>query len=247
MKRTDGLTMVNDRLTARRTRAVAIGVLCASVLVGCSKDDDGYQPQKRATAASVCDGAFDAQAARALRSVSGATRFQEIKPKTSSGTFARLVEKLKSIADDSDADLGEYLCQFTAVGQKPATPLQVSFSWIAAEADDGAGAATESSKSATAYTFARSTKSTDNYAWISVPCTRDQGEQDLPQASRLTATVNTYPPDTTDSVKSTAYREANIRMAYSAAVKAADTIGCFKESGLPKALGALKARPVAAG
>ncbi|MET7574830.1 hypothetical protein ABZT04_41125 [Streptomyces sp. NPDC005492] len=245
MKRIDGLSMVNNRLTARRTQAVAIGVLCASALVGCSKDN-GYQPQKRATAASVCDGAFDEQAAQALRSLSGATRFQEVKRKSISGTFTQLVKDLNAIADDSDADLGEYLCQFTAVGKKTGSPIQVGFSWVAAKGD-GSSAATESSEAATAYTFARSTKSTDNYAWVSFPCARDQGDQGLPQPSYLTATVNTYPPGTTDSAKSAAYREANIRMAYSAAVKAASTIGCFKESGLPKTLGALKARPVTAG
>ncbi|MFI6626956.1 hypothetical protein [Streptomyces sp. NPDC050528] len=73
-----------------------------------------------------------------------------------------------------------------------------------ADGDDGAGAVTESSRAATAYAFARSTKSTS-------------------------------------------YCEAGIRMDYSAAVKAADTIGCLKESGPPKTLGQLKACLLAGG
>ncbi|WP_405882871.1 hypothetical protein OG762_32485 [Streptomyces sp. NBC_01136] len=235
--------MVNHRLPARRIQATVIGTICALTLVSCSENKP-RQPQQRASATSVCDGAFDTQAAQALRSISDATRFREIKLDSISGTFAQLVQDLKAKAEDSDSDLGRDLCQFYAVGGKIDSPIQVNFDWV--PADDGdPSPASESSETATAYTFARYTKSTDNYAWISFRCTRDRGNQNTSEPSYLTATVRTYPPESTDSAGSKSLREANIRLAYSASVKAAKKIGCLKESGLPKELEGLKARPLA--
>ncbi|MEU6510631.1 hypothetical protein [Streptomyces sp. NPDC046942] len=236
--------MVNYRLPAHRTRAAVLGALCALVLAGCSHDDS-WQPQQRATATSVCDGAFDKQAAQALTSLSDAVRFREVKQKSVSGTFDQLIKDLKGMQGASDADLGRDLCQFSAVSQKKSTPVQVHFDWV--PASHGSPSATTSSRTATAYAFARYTKSTDNYAWITFACTPNWGDQGSARSGYLTATVNTYPPDTTDSAKSKSYRDANIRMAYSASAKAAGKIGCFKESGLPKTLGELTARPIAAG
>ncbi|MGW2745703.1 hypothetical protein [Streptomyces sp. NPDC001450] len=244
MKRIDELNMVTFGLPARPARVAAVGLICALSLAGCSKDGDSGQPKKGADASSICDGAFDTQAARSLESVSGARRFDEIKQPADMVTFARLLKELGASADNSDAQVGKYLCQFSAVGGKLHSPVDVSFDWTST--DQSPSPATTSSRKATAYTFARYTKATDNYAWITIRCTPKQDDTVSVKTSYLTATVTTYPPDTSDPAKSKTFREDNIRLAYSAAAKAARTAGCFKESELPEMLGELRARPTAA-
>jgi hypothetical protein len=213
------------------------GSLGLLLLTGCSGGDTSQGPQTL-KADAVCDGAFQGDAARALESASGATAFREVDADYLSTTYTQLTKDLVGKTTASDSDLGKNLCEFRAASKASAAPAELNFALVLRDIGNGSDPVAQSSAKETAYTFAAHASASDERAWLTFPCTPTSDT--AVQQGYVTTTLRADPFRSGDPGMR---RADNMRMAYSASVKLANKLDCFKESKLPRSLGTLTARP----
>jgi hypothetical protein len=216
--------------------------VCALTIGGCSGSGDANTShnQDGLAASALCDGALDHSAAQGLQEVSGTDKFQEVDEKQTSGSFTELVKNLRDSTSDSDTPPRQHLCHFLPTDVKTSQAAEIKFTWSPAPSDpDFQYPGYKSSQKATAFDFSKYAVSTDNGATVDFPCS--YGSDTVQEPRYMTTTLDA---DLLTHGNSETRRAANMRIAYSASVKLAKKIGCFKESGLPAELGTLKARAV---
>ncbi|MEV3861146.1 hypothetical protein AB0J38_43420 [Streptomyces sp. NPDC050095] len=190
----------------------------------------------------MCDGAFQGSGAAALESVSGAKEFREVSAGHITDSFSGVADYLVKTSNGSDPDLGRTLCEFRATGKDSGPAAELRFALALTDDGTPTGPAAVSTRRATAYDFTRFASASDTSGRITFACTPSAiSDAGVVQQGYVTTTLRTDPFRSGDSA---ARREAAVRMAYSASVKMANELGCFKESKLPKTLGKLTPLPV---
>jgi hypothetical protein len=220
--------------------SVALVVLGASLLLGCSSGSSGKpepmaSDDSKVTVNDACDHSFDAEGATALRKIAGTSQFQIVLPAEQS-TVKQVANALQSDLNGTNTQGEHTLCGLDLVGRVN-FGLQITYQWFHRSPGDRETASTEES---TNFDIAYGASSHDNGAYLNFSCPLSGPAAAKSRSVEVTASASTFG---LDAVSHAQKREAEARILYSASVKLADGLGC-EGSNLPSTLGMLTPLPL---
>jgi len=221
--------------------SVALVVLGASLLLGCSSGSSGKpkpaasSDDSKVTVNDACDHSFDAEGATALRKIAGTSQFQIVLPAEQS-TVKQVANALRSDLNGTNAQGEHTLCSLDLVGRVN-LGLRISYQWFRRSPGDHETVSTEES---TNFEIAYGASSHDNGAYLNFSCPLPGSAAAKSRSMEVMASATTFG---LDAVNHAQKREAEARILYSASVKLAAGMGC-EGSNLPSALGKLTPLPL---